>query len=90
MTTHITMDDVKRALVEGSGVSEGGDLDRDLTVKTFRDMGYDSLAVLETGLRLSRENNIEIDDEVFTDLETPAQLLDVVNSALAAAARVTA
>lgn len=82
MSTQITMADVKRALEEGSGVQEGIDLDRDLAVMSFRDMGYDSLAVLETGLRLSRENDIQIDDEVFTDLETPQQLLDEVNLAL--------
>ncbi|MGX5694239.1 acyl carrier protein [Dermacoccus abyssi] len=82
MSTQITMADVKRALQEGSGVQEGIDLDRDLAVMSFRDMGYDSLAVLETGLRLSRENDIQIDDEVFTDLETPQQLLDEVNLAL--------
>lgn len=84
MATLITMDDVKRALAEGSGVESGVDLDRDLTVKSFRDMGYDSLAVLETGLRLGREHDVEIADEVFTDLETPQQLLDQVNLVLSA------
>jgi minimal PKS acyl carrier protein len=84
MQQHITMDDVKRALVAGSGIGPGVDLDRDLTVKSFREMGYDSLAVLETGLRLGRENDVEIDDEVFTDLETPQQLLEQLNLALSA------
>lgn len=83
MALLITMDDVKRALQEGSGVEDGVDLDRDLTVKTFSDMGYDSLAVLETGLRLGRENDVHVDDEVFIDLETPQQLLDKLNGALA-------
>jgi act minimal PKS acyl carrier protein len=80
----VTMEDVKRALREGSGVEDGVDLDRDIEVKTFRDLGYDSLAVLETGLRLGREHDVQIDDEVFTDLETPQQLLDQVNLAVAA------
>ncbi|WP_410634896.1 acyl carrier protein [Amycolatopsis sp. cmx-4-83] len=84
MARTITMEDVKRALREGSGVDAGVDLDRDVHEKTFRDLGYDSLAVLETGLRLSRENDVDIDDEVFTDLETPQQLLEQVNHALAA------
>jgi act minimal PKS acyl carrier protein len=84
MSNQITMADLKRALEQGSGVQEGVDLERDLVLKTFRDMGYDSLAVLETGLRLSRENSVEIDDEVFTDLETPQQLLEQVNLALSA------
>ncbi|MCX5339771.1 acyl carrier protein [Streptomyces atratus] len=82
MTRRVTMDDLRRALEEGSGVDEGVNLDRDLKTRAFSDLGYDSLAVLETGLRLGRENDIEIDDSVFTDLETPQQLLDAVNHAL--------
>ncbi|GLY18857.1 acyl carrier protein [Kineosporia rhizophila] len=83
MADQITMADVKQALLEGSGVQDGVDLDRDLLGSSFRELGYDSLAVLETGLRLGRDNSIKIDDEVFTDLETPQQLLDAVNLALA-------
>ena len=82
MTARVTMDDLKRALEEGSGVDEGVDLDRDLKTMAFADLGYDSLAVLETGLRLGRENNIEIDDSLFNELDTPQQLLDAVNQAL--------
>ncbi|MEU0627570.1 MULTISPECIES: acyl carrier protein [unclassified Streptomyces] len=82
MTQHVTMNDLRRALVEGSGVDEGVDLERDLGTRAFTDLGYDSLAVLETGLRLGRENDIEIDDSVLTDLETPQQLLDAINHAL--------
>ncbi len=78
----ITMDDLRRALEEGSGVDEGVDLARDLGSSAFADLGYDSLAVLETGLRLSRENDVDIDDSVFMDLDTPQQLLDAVNEAL--------
>ncbi|MFF2142290.1 acyl carrier protein [Kitasatospora sp. NPDC058190] len=82
MTQHVTMDDLRRALVEGSGVDEGVDLERDLGTRAFKDLGYDSLAVLETGLRLGRDNDIEIDDSVLIDLETPQQLLDAINHAL--------
>ncbi|MEV4316691.1 acyl carrier protein [Actinocrispum sp. NPDC049592] len=82
VVTRITMADLKRALEEGSGVDEGVDLDRDLGTSAFADLGYDSLAVLETGLRLSRENDVDIDDSIFMDLDTPQQLLDAVNEAL--------
>ncbi len=80
MITLITINDLKRALKEGSGVPEGVDLDRDLESQTFSDLGYDSLAILETGLRLGRENNVEIEDEIFADLETPQQLIEQINS----------
>lgn len=82
MSHSVTMHDLKHALEIGSGVDWGVDLDRDLPTKTFNQLGYDSLAVLETGLRLGRDHDVTIDDEVFTDLETPQQLLDAVNQAL--------
>ncbi|MGI5368230.1 actinorhodin polyketide synthase [Streptomyces sp. A244] len=82
MPARVTMNDLKRALEEGSGVDEGIDLDTDLRTMAFSELGYDSLAVLETGLRLGRENNIELDDSVFADLDTPQQMLDAVNEAL--------
>jgi act minimal PKS acyl carrier protein len=82
MSARVTMHDLKRALEEGSGVDEGVDLDRDLETMAFSELGYDSLAVLETGLRLGRENDIELDDSVFADLDTPQQMLDAVNDAL--------
>jgi minimal PKS acyl carrier protein len=80
MSTSISFIDLKRALTEGSGVPEGVDLDRDLESMTFSDLGYDSLAILETGLRLGRENNVEIEDDVFADLETPQQLIEQINA----------
>nr|AAP69572.1 putative acyl carrier protein [Streptomyces griseoflavus] len=83
MSARVTMDDLRRALEEGSGVDEGVDLDTDLETMAFSELGYDSLAVLETGLRLGRENDIELDDSVFADLDTPQQMLDAVNDALA-------
>ncbi|MEH3069348.1 MAG: acyl carrier protein [Aeromicrobium erythreum] len=82
----ITLDDVKRALVEGAGVDAGVDLERGIATLTFEELGYDSLAVLETGLRLGRENGVEIDDEQLADIETPQDLADAVNHALAEAA----
>ncbi|MEU5627208.1 MULTISPECIES: acyl carrier protein [Streptomyces] len=83
MTARVTMDDLKRALEEGSGVEEGVNLDTDLKTMAFSELGYDSLAVLETGLRLGRENDVELDDTIFTDLDTPQQMLDAINEALA-------
>ncbi|MGJ3560472.1 acyl carrier protein [Streptomyces sp. INA 01156] len=73
MSARVTMNDLKRALEEGSGVDEGVNLDTDLETMAFSELGYDSLAVLETGLRLGRENDIELDDSVFADLDTPSR-----------------
>ncbi|CAL9656080.1 acyl carrier protein [Streptomyces sp. enrichment culture] len=77
-----TMGDLRRILREGAG--EDVDLDGDIDDVTFVDLGYDSLALLETGVRIGREYGIELEDTVFVDAETPRQLVDALNKQLLA------
>jgi act minimal PKS acyl carrier protein len=81
----LTIDDLKRILRESAGEEEGIDLDGDILDLTFEDLGYDSLALLETGSRIEREHGIELEDTAITVAETPRVLLTVVNEQLAAA-----
>ncbi|MEU6083880.1 acyl carrier protein [Streptomyces sp. NPDC047108] len=78
-----TIDDLRRILREGAG--EEADLDGDIADVTFEELGYESLALLETGVRIGREYGIELEDATLTDVETPRQLVDAVNEQLAAA-----
>jgi act minimal PKS acyl carrier protein len=80
----LTIDDLKRILRESAGEEEGIDLDGDILDSTFEDLGYDSLALLETGSRIEREHGIELEDTAITVAETPRVLLTVVNEQLAA------
>ncbi|MET9219513.1 acyl carrier protein [Streptomyces sp. NPDC088197] len=80
----LTIEDLKRILREAAGESEGIDLDGDILDQTFEDLGYDSLALLETGSRIEREHGIELEDTSITVVETPRALLAVVNEQLAA------
>lgn len=82
--TELTIDDLKRILREAAGEEEGIDLDGDILDVTFEDLGYDSLALLETGSRLEREHGIELEDTTITVAETPRALLAVVNEQLTA------
>ncbi|MEU3524137.1 acyl carrier protein [Streptomyces sp. NPDC038707] len=77
-----TIDDLKRILREGAGADEAVDLDGDILDTDFEELGYESLALLETGGRIEREFGITLDDDVFTDARTPRALLAVVNDAL--------
>jgi act minimal PKS acyl carrier protein len=77
------MEDLKRALREGSGVDESIDLDLKVETMTFEELGYDSLAILETGLRLGREHGVEIADDDLADVERPQELVSAINRALA-------
>lgn len=80
----ITVEDLRRILREAAGEAEGIDLDADILDLTFEELGYDSLALLETGGRIEREHGIELEDAAVTDAKTPRALLDVVNEQLAA------
>jgi act minimal PKS acyl carrier protein len=77
----IKFEDLKRVLREGSGVADGVDLDGEVLDLDFYSLGYDSLALLETAARISREYRIALDDDIITSARTPRELLDVINAA---------
>ena len=78
-----TVDDLKRILFEGAGADDGVDLDGDILDMSFEDLGYESLALLETAGRIEREYGITLDDSVVADATTPGALIEVVNEYLA-------
>ncbi|POX46520.1 acyl carrier protein [Streptomyces sp. Ru72] len=77
-----TLDDLKRILREGAGTDEGVDLDGDILDTDFEALGYESLALLETGGRIEREYGISLDDDIFTDNRTPRSLVAAINGYL--------
>ncbi|MFF4802803.1 acyl carrier protein [Streptomyces sp. NPDC001351] len=81
-----TLADLKRILLEGAGADDGVDLDGEILDMEFVDLGYESLALLETSSRIEREYDISLDESAMADVTTPRALIDLVNSHLAAAA----
>ncbi|MEU6056341.1 acyl carrier protein [Streptomyces xanthochromogenes] len=86
-TQNFTLDDLKRILLEGAGAGEGAGLDGDILDTGFEELGYESLALLETGGRIEREYDIELDDSALTEAATPRELIEIVNFHLGAVAR---
>ncbi|WP_353945705.1 acyl carrier protein [Streptomyces sp. HUAS MG91] len=83
MASHeFTLDDLKRILREGAGADEGVDLDGDIIDTDFESLGYESLAMLETGGRIEREFGVTLDDDTLTDARTPRALIETVNALL--------
>ncbi|MCL6291373.1 acyl carrier protein [Streptomyces sp. ID03-2B] len=76
-----TLEDLKRILLEGAGADEGVDLDGDILDTDFEELGYESLALLETGGRIEREYGITLDDDVLADSRTPRSLIAAINAA---------
>lgn len=75
----LTIDDLKRILRECAGADEQVDLDGDILDIEFIDLGYDSLAMLETSSRIEREYGIKLDDDIVVSATTPRAFLALVN-----------
>ncbi|MEV4897531.1 phosphopantetheine-binding protein [Nonomuraea sp. NPDC055795] len=75
----LTLDDLRSLMRLSAGEDESIDLDGDIIDVTFKDLAYDSLAVLEMASRLERDWGVIVPDEVAVTLETPRAVLDYVN-----------
>jgi act minimal PKS acyl carrier protein len=51
----------------------------------FDELGYDSLAVLETHSRIGRDYGVDIPEDAASGIKTPQELVDFVNTRLKAA-----
>jgi len=81
--SELTLDSLRELLTEVAGADEGAGPSPDFGRLTFDELGYDSLALMEMAARLERDYGVVIDDEQIDELETPADVLELVNKALA-------
>lgn len=78
-----TVDDLKRIMRACAGEADASSLNGDILDVTFEDLGYDSLALLETTSRTSREFGVKLPEEQMAEVTTPRELLAFVNDQLA-------
>jgi act minimal PKS acyl carrier protein len=79
----LTINDLLGILAQCAGEIGDADLGGEVEHRTFEEIGYDSLALMETAARLKRDFGIELTDEEITTAETPFDLLKVVNAGVA-------
>ncbi|ACY98339.1 MULTISPECIES: acyl carrier protein [Thermomonospora] len=79
----LTLERLKEMLRVSAGEDESIPLGDDIADTSFSELGYDSLALLETAALIKREYGVDVTDAI-ADIETPAALLDLVNTGLAA------
>ena len=79
----MTIEDIRRIMAACAGENDNTPLDETVLDWDFDDLGYDSLALMETAALIAKEYRVQIPDEDITTLRTPRQLLDFVNGALA-------
>ncbi|MEV4053674.1 phosphopantetheine-binding protein [Amycolatopsis sp. NPDC049688] len=80
--TQLTMSDLVALLRECAGEDEAVDLDGDIGAVPFEELGYDSLAVLNTTGRVERDYSIQLGDEIVAVSRNPDDLLRAINDRL--------
>jgi act minimal PKS acyl carrier protein len=78
----LTVAELKELLSTAAGVPEGIDLGGEILDVSFDTLGYDSLALLETGSWIERIYGVQLADSVVTDAVTPRLLIAAVNALL--------
>lgn len=86
MTMTMTITELRRILVECAGGEDIAELGGDIATVDFEQLGYDSLALIETASRIQRDFGVTIPEEQLIDVKTPQELVDIVNSQLPGAA----
>jgi act minimal PKS acyl carrier protein len=77
-----TLDDLRQVLRTAAGEDESVDLDGDILDTDFGDLGYDSLAILETASLVERNFDVRLPDDDVGVQHTPRTFVDFVNSIL--------
>lgn len=78
MPSAFTIDDLRQILRDAAGEDEESTLDGDILDREFDELGYDSLALLETAGRITRDFGIRLSDDAVTEARTPRKLLALV------------
>jgi acyl carrier protein len=84
----LTLDQLKDFLSKAIGEDESVDLTGDILDLPFTDLGFDSLAVIDTTSKVERHFGIKLPGEDASDAATPREFLTVVNRELQAASEV--
>jgi minimal PKS acyl carrier protein len=79
---HITVRELADILRRCAGEDESAEQLEHVAHQPFDELGYDSLALLETGARIRRDYGVELSEDDLGQVKTPQQLLDVVNALL--------
>ncbi|MEU3904808.1 acyl carrier protein [Streptomyces goshikiensis] len=80
----MTLNELTALLRECAGEEEGVNLEGDVLDTPFVELGYDSLAVLQTTGRIERDYGVQISDDAAAEAHTPRLLLDFINESLSA------
>lgn len=79
-----TMDDLKQIMRQCAGEDDSASLAGEIGACRFDDLGYDSLAVMETASRVEREFGVTLPDDLVSEIGTLSEFVTFVNERLTA------
>lgn len=82
----ITLRELQDVIRECAGEDESAQSLVDAANVPFDQLGYDSLALLETQARVRRDYGVDFSEADLGDIATPQEFVDFVNNLLLAAA----
>ena len=80
--SEISCADLVEIMRECAGESDVLAQQADILDVTFEELGYDSLAMLETAGQIQRRFQVALDDDTVVEAKTPRLFLEMVNGKL--------
>jgi act minimal PKS acyl carrier protein len=77
-----TLDDLRQVLRTAAGEDESINLDDGILDQEFGELGYDSLAILETASHIERGFGVRLPEDEVGKQQTPREFIDFVNAVL--------
>jgi act minimal PKS acyl carrier protein len=77
-----TLEDLKSYLRAAVGDDESVSLDDDIIDTAFSDLGFDSLALIDTVSKIEQRNGVSLPEDEAALAATPRELLDLIRDAL--------
>jgi minimal PKS acyl carrier protein len=84
MNRMMNIDDLRGILVTCAGGDDAESLQGDISGTSFEELGYDSLALIETAAALARDHGVVIPEDQITEVRSPGELLTLINDRFAA------
>lgn len=77
-----TADDLRTIMLATADEDFVPNIEDDFLDRSFTDMDFDSLSVLEIATRIQQEYHLEIEDEAIVEMTTPRDVVDYVSGRL--------
>jgi act minimal PKS acyl carrier protein len=85
---HFNLDDLRAIISRSAGETEAFNRDAGFAERTYADLGYDSLALLEIAAQIEREHGVTVPEDMMLGASTPQATASLVDDLLTGPAKV--